>query len=109
MIGTPPVVGGMKDAGLAAVVMFSTWQPAQPICVKRVWPAWADAFCVSTGGGSSMRMKSAKRSMSARPSACVSSSGSSLASRSTPNWVTLSAQLLRSVGKSGFVTPISLR
>ena len=31
VMGTPPLVGGTKAAGFAAVVMLSTWQPPHPI------------------------------------------------------------------------------
>jgi len=36
VMGTPPLVGGTKAAGFAAVVMLSTWQPPQPIWLKSV-------------------------------------------------------------------------
>jgi hypothetical protein len=106
---TPPVVVGTKADGLPEVVMLATWQPWQPSEPKRAFPPCAEAFWLSVGGGSSMRMKSAKWSTSARPSSSVVSSGSSAASSRTPNCVLLRAQVLSSLGKSGFVIPISWR
>src|SRR5216684_3417949 len=98
VIGTPPVVGGMKNAGLEAVVRLGRWQPLQPIWLNKAPPFFAEELCSIVGGGLRARIKSANRSTSARPALSVASSGSSAASSNTPNLVLFSAQLLTSAG-----------
>src|SRR5713226_3634177 len=101
VIGTPPVVGGMKDAGLEAVVRLGRWQPLQPIWLNKAPPFFAEELCSIVGGGLRARIKSANRSISARPRPplSVASSGSSRgSSSSTPNCNLPEAQSLNSVG-----------
>src|ERR1700722_5393187 len=74
LIGVPPVEGGMNDAGFEAVLSDGAWHPAHPSCENSSLPRNADEFCGIVGGGASARMKSVKRSMSARPSGPVGSS-----------------------------------